>query len=758
MPLSLETCLKDLGRTLVVCAGAALLCLGAGAVRADDPLNVLPGPDTFVHLAADEMAHDDAAQRVIATGHVEFIYDERVLKADRVEYDLVREIVTAHENVVLMEQNGDVHFMDTLEMTRDMKDGYARALRSTLADGSRFWAAEGNRAGGQYVVMKQATYTPCELCKIDPTRRPQWQIRADQVVHDNGDKSITYQNAWMEMWGVPMMYVPYFSHPDGTIQQKSGFLTPIMSLTSQNGANVTGRYYWAIDPTRDATFETQVFSKQSPRLAGEYRQRFNRADLVSRASFTYAERRDSVAGDVVTIDQDLRGHFETTARWDIDDKWRAGADLAVASDEQYLRQYDITSADVLENQLYVERFENRDYATARLMAFQDLRTSDRRSDQPNILPEIESFFYGDPGDVFGGRWKIDASALGLERSDEGDDVTRLSTTASWQRRHIADMGLVTTFDTALRGDWYHAISRESGSETDKNATRLIPYGQVTSSYPLVKPMPGADMVIEPIAALTLIPRQDPDTDVPNEDSQDSQLDASNLFEPSRFPGLDRVEDLSRVTYGVRTSLNGHDGGLTEVFLGQSYRLDDRMMGDVPANSGLTDRASDYVGRVKYVAPKYFTFDYGFQLSGEDLRSVRHEIDQSFSSGPFALNTRYLYAEPIEGVGVDESREQFQAYGSYKFYEDWQFRAGANYDLGADPGLRKTVFGLDYLGQCLTFSATLNRNLTSEASGESGSELMLRIGFKNLGEFETSGISVGGGRENTSDNTSGLPVN
>lgn len=752
-------------------AGASVLALAApayadGFVRAPvavpaqtmAPLSRVP-----VNFWADTLTHDDQNQMVVAIGHVDFVHQGRRLEADEVRYDLAREVVTAYRNVVLTETNGDVHRVDQLEMTRDMRDGYVQALRTTLADGSRFTAKTGTRKNGRVIVMKDATYTPCEPCKLDPTRPPLWQLRAAKVTHDNVDKTVVYNNARLEVAGVPVAYTPYFSHPDGTITQKSGFLSPTFKLDSQNGTSVGARYYWAIDPSRDATFGSEFYTGQAPRLLGEYRQRFDDAQILLEGSATYSERTDRSGVDTFTVDNELRGHAKIKALWDMNDQWRSGVDIQAASDEQYFRQYDILSADVIDNQIYAERFDGRDYASFRALAFQDMRTSDRNTDQPNILPEIESTFFGDPGDVLGGRWRLDASALGLERSGSGDDLTRVSSAVSWQRRDVLPLGLVTQVDTAVRADAYYAIDRdeEDAARSDKTKTRLFPIVNAQVSYPLVKPMETVDILFEPIAAVTIVTNQDEDDSIPNEDSQDIQLDTSNLFEPNRFPGLDRVEDLSRVTYGGRLGVNAADGSGAEFFLGQSYRFQDDD-NPFPHNSGLATQQSDIVGRVRLTYQDRMSLDYGFQLGDEDLESVRHELDHSMNFGPFSLNTRYLYAKAIEGIGIQGRRQQIQSYGVYKWTDEWQTRAGANYDLGEDDGLRKALLGMDYLGQCVTLSATAQRNLINESTGESSTELFFRIGLKNLGEFQTSGISLSStaadeDMQDEDDQIKGLPV-
>lgn len=715
-----------------------------------------------VDFVADNLVHDDVAQIIIASGNVEFTHEGRNLKADRVSYDMTKDTVTATKNVVLTEKNGDVHLTDELQLTDDMKSGYVRTLRTTLADGSRFTAKSGERVDGRLIVMHDATYTPCDPCKLDPSKPPVWQLRAATVTHDNVENTIGYKSARLEMWGVPVMYTPYFYHPDGTVTQKSGFLTPTLKLDSQNGTSVGTRYYYALDPSRDATFELEAYTKQAPRVLGEYRQRFQNAEILLDGSTTYSERIDSVGDEDITIDAAMRGHLEGQGRWDMTDKWRSGFDFNLASDDQYFRQYDVTAEDVIENQIYAERFDNRDYASIRALAFQDLRTSSRSTDQPNILPQIETSFLGEPGDILGGRWSVNASALGLERSGSGADMMRTSLEGGWEGRYITGFGLVTTAEAAVHGDAYYAADRvqsqiDPNASDDKTKMRAYPIAQVTTSMPFVKPMQTAELLFEPIAAVTLVTNQN-QGDMPNEDSQDIQLDSSNLFDRSRFPGYDRVEDLSRVTYGARTGVNWHDGSLAEVFLGQSYRFqnDDNPF---PENSGLASQQSDFVGRIKFGYQNLFTLDYGFQLGNEDFESVRHELDNSISLGRFSINNRYLFAKEIQGIGINQSREQIQSYASMKLDDEWVLRAGANYDFGENSGLRKSLLGIDYLGQCLTFSATAQRSLTNDSTGESGAELMLRLGLKNLGEFQTSGIALGQSSSSTtsSEDIKGLPA-
>jgi LPS-assembly protein len=595
--------------------------------------------------------------------------------------------------------------------------------------------------------MREASYTPCEVCEKNPDRPPVWQITADKVTYFEDEHRISYHDAKFEIFGTPIAWTPYFSHPDGTIKQKSGFLTPHFGYDSELGAVIENNYYWAIAPDKDLTFGAIMMTEELPVMLAEYRQRWSDAMIELEGSITESSRNDRVAGKEIIQDDEVRGHFSGTALWNINDLWRAGFDLELTSDDQYLRQYDFSSEDVLENELYLERFSGRNYAAGRLLAFQDVRVREERvEDQPNVLPEVVASFYGEPDRTLGGRWHVEASALGLHREGNEEDVNRAVLSADWERRFVSDTGLVANINVMGRGDVYNTrdrnVSRSADSGESNSVTETRSFGHVhtAASYPVAKPLENAQIMIEPKAALTLAPKIDNDDDIPNEDSQDVQIDANNLFEPNRFPGLDKVEDGSHATYGVKTGVYGYGGSHADVFVGQSYRFDDDN-NPFPRGSGLSRQESDIVGQLSAKYKESFGAYYRFQTDSDDFTSQRHEVDSYAKWRRFDLQGRYLYARALEGTEIDDSREQVQGWAGFRLTDNWRIRSMALHDLGSDPGLRKAELGLDYLGQCVGFSGTYSRELTSDASGDSGTEIMFTVSLKNLGEFKTSAISI-----------------
>ncbi len=716
-----------------------------------------------VDLQADKLVHNKDGQSVTASGKVVLKQEGKMIKADKIIYNLQEDTVIAVGNVVFVDKTGDKHFAEKFEFNDALKNGFVQGLKSYLVDGSRFTASSGRQTqGGDKVIMKDAHYTPCEIGigSNDKGFRnsPLWQIRASKIIHDKSKKRVDYNNARFEVKGMPVVYLPYFSHPDGSVKRKSGFLMPKAGYKSNLGGFIEGRYYWSIAPEKDLTVGLMAMTQEAPMLSTQWRQRWSNASLDAKGSFTYSGRTDREGSIEVGKPDELRGNLKVNGLWDINNKWRSGIKIDLTSDDQYLRQYNLNYSNVLQNELYVERFSGRNYAAARMLAFQDIRINNAQSninygDQPNVLPEVEARFIGEPNNIpfLSGRWSLYTSLLGLVRDNNGQDINRAHSALEWQRRFISNTGFTSNIEANIQGSIYK-INDQVGYDVDNTIkrseikTRAFAYINAESSYPLAKTFKETQtqMIIEPLISLTLSPNIDTNK-IPNEDSQDLQIDALALFEPNRFSGVDGVEDRSHISYGMRTGIYGTDGSYGNLFIGQSYRFEND---DNPfdVGSGLSEQSSDIVGEVKANYKGGYQLDYRFQLDNDKLSPQRQELTASLKLSDLTLSSNYLYAKAIEGSIDIKTREQINNSASYYINDRWRLFGSARHDLGDNSGLRNANIGVDYTGQCISLSLTGQRNLTDNSSGNSGTEIFFRIGLKNLGEFKSSGFQLGSGNQ------------
>jgi LPS-assembly protein len=707
-----------------------------------------------VDLEADQFIYDQGENTITALGNVNVVQGEYQLNADEIIYILNDDFAYAQGNVSMEDGQGDIYYADRIELKDKMRQGIVSDLAATLQDGSRLWASAAVRKSPDIHVLEDAKYTPCKACDNDPDKTPPWSIAASEVKRDAETATISYEDATFEAWGVPIAYIPYFSHPDGTITQKSGFLSPLIGFGSDYGFNAMVPYYWAISPSADMTAGLRVFSDENPQLNLEARKRFENAYLGTEASITYSDMLETLNGNTFNDGKELRGHFRGEALWNINKKWRAGAEVYLASDEQYLDKYDIDDRDVLENTAYVERFDDRDYAKVEVLAFQDLRT-DLNVDQPAALPLATLSFMGAPNSFAGGRFNLRGSFLSLYRDGNEQDVNRASTTLAWQRQDILPGGMTSQLDIQLRGDAYYTSDSnlakvDPNADSDITDTRFIPTVNLELGYPLKKNVSMGQIRIKPMVGITARADIDNDSDIPNEDSQDAQLDASNLFEIDRFPGLDRVEDKAHVNYGFQAGFYGDNGDEFSAFLGQSYRLDDE---DNPflVGSGLETQESDIVGQVNAsINNGRHNLNYRFALDGGDLYSKRHEIYGSTKIKQTELSAIYLFEKGQGGTEFTQSREQIRGAITQKINDNWRIQASALYDLGNQSGLRESQLGLSYDDDCYGVSIFVERDLVSDESGADDTTVLARFRLKNLGEFETTAFSSSDDNETVDD--------
>jgi len=312
-----------------------------------------------VLIRADKMTYDTNTNVVSAEGNVEITYGERTLIADRLTYNQQTRIVIAQGNATLREANGTTISGNRIEVTDDMRDGIIDSLNIVLAGRGRLAAAKATRTDGKVMTLEKAVYTTCKPCKEDPEKPPTWQIKAFRVIYNQEKARVEYEDAFFEVFGVPVAYLPYFSHADPEAPRQSGFLVPGVGHSSDLGYFLEVPYYFALDPSYDLLLAPVYTEEDGPLLKGEWRQRTETGAYNIQASGRYGQSRNRFGAE--TGDDTLQGHVFGSGNFQIDEVWRWGYNAELTSNDTYLKRYDISSLDRLQNNLFVEGIDGRSY-------------------------------------------------------------------------------------------------------------------------------------------------------------------------------------------------------------------------------------------------------------------------------------------------------------------------------------------------------------------------------------------------------------
>lgn len=709
---------------------AVALALQASLAAARAQTAPLHTVDELVLFRADRITYDPGREVITADGNVEISYKNQTLKADVLIYDQRSDKVTAKGHVVLIDKGGNTLFAAAAVLSDELRNGIAEKVGILLSDRSRLAATAGIRREGVETTLVKAVYSPCDLCEKNPNRAPLWQIKARRVIQDHEAQEIIYHHARFEFYGVPVAYTPYLQHPDPAVKRKTGVLVPSVGTDSELGTVVTVPIYWAIADSYDATFTPIYTSKEGFVLRGEFRQRLRRGAYKFDGSITRVDERDDQ--NQKTGRRDWRGHLFGEGVLDFNPTWRGGFNLQRVSDDTYLRRYNISDLNRLENRLYMEGIRGRSYLTANAYLFQDLRAGTPRGISPLVAPEIVGYYAFNVPHL-GGRVAFGGSFLSLTRR-VGPDLHRLSASAEWQRVFIADNGQELTAFAFARGDLYvtndvNISGLPSGPDNSTTVGRVLPSMGALWRWPFARKAGRMTQVIEPIVQVVYNGNGGNPEKIPNEDGPSVEFDSSGLFEVNRFPGLDRWDDGPRIDYALRALVYWPKGGTVEGLLGHSYRLVEHS--PFAPNSGLDRQSSDVVGHIVVAPVPGLRLAHRFRLDKSRWSYARNET--SFSFNYWRLSGGVLYSRATADLAAISSitRAAVTASATAVLTKFWTLRASTQRDLTND----RTVFreiSLRYVNECIEFGVAYRRDFTRDRDVQPADSITIQFRLTHLG--------------------------
>ncbi len=735
-------------RTLRLVALAVLLACGlAGGANAQLGQivtgNGTHGPpisrDQPVTFTADQVEYDRDRAVVTATGHVEAWQNGHVIRADKMTFDRNTNVAAASGNVVLLEPDGQVLFSNYAELSEGMRNAVLDGMRAILAENGRLAANGARRTEGKINELSKVVYSTCNLCKTDPTRPPLWQIRALDAVQDLEHKRISYQDATLLMDGIPVAYFPYLEHPDPSVKRASGLLIPSIGSSSHIGQFVSVPYYIVLDDQSDVTVTPMLTTQAGPQLNLAYRRRFNDGTL-------------SVDGSAGYLDNSLQGTIFAKGRFNYDDTWRYGFDIARASSSDYVRDFRLNriigNPDLLTSQIYLEGFGEGAYTRLDAKFYQGLVNTITDSRLPFVLPRYQYSFFGEP-DAWGGRLQVNAGAFNVLRTD-GTNTQRANLTLDYQRPfagRLGDLWAVTLHTDVAAYNATDLNLQPNYSTLDSNSTaRALPQAAVDFRWPFARDS-GAwgSQIIEPIAQLIVAPQVGDSQfrTIPNEDSLDLEFTDQNLFGFNRFPGIDRLEG------GVRANAALHgawllNGTSFDALVGQSYRTT-KDNNFAPA-SGLHDTVSDIVGRATFAPTDWFDVTYRTRLDHKSLNTRMADALASVGGPKLRITGGYIYTTydpyqfydvapppPTNNSTLYYTPRNEITLGASTSWGSYRASAYARRDLATN---QMVAVGLDaaYEDECFIFDIRFNRRYTSYNGDSGASTILFQLTFKTIGQF------------------------
>ena len=786
-------------QVLFVCLIACSIAFNAGPVMAQGSPGRPGSPQTFkgkqtdlgkilkppsmdktepMLLQADQMIYDNENNRVTAKGNVEIYYGNYTLLADQVIYDRNANTLAARGNVRIKDPEGAIITSNQMTLTDDFRDGFIDALRLVTKDDTRIVAETASREAGNVTVFKNGWFTPCKPCVDNPDKPPTWRIRAKTIIHRKDEATITYRNAFFDLFGVPIVWAPYFQSADPTVKRKSGFLMPQYTQSGRLGTTFTVPYYFALGDSYDFTFIPMFTTKAGQLLQGSWRQQLANGGYRIDLHGVFDDGTFTMPGG-----EDFRGSIETQGKFALNPYWAWGWDITAQTDSTFNRFYGIkTELDTEEiSQVYLEGLHDRNYASMRFYDTRDLTKPAVPGSNAIVYPIID-YDYIVKQPIIGGELSFNSNVMALTNDNAttltnnvGTDSDRAIVQASWRRQIIDGIGEVFTPFANLRGDVYEVNNFIDPVENSKENGAILRGNAVAGAeyrYPFIATTGSVAHVFEPIAQIIARPATVGinQSEIPNEDANSLVFDDTLLFDIDKFSGYDRIETGTRANVGGRYTAQLPSGAYARVVFGESYQIAGENSFDLAEfqNSGLATSASDYVGGLYLQAARYLSLTAQTRFNHDTFEVMRTDLGATANVGPIDMLVNYADVAP-EAVSLSNSTEpvciststtncvvcppgsaattannltscvptrdqEILGRGTLNLTNAWALLGAVRYDIG-NAQLISDGVGLQYQNDCLIVAVTYTQSNIQEQDIHPDQRVMVNLSLKYLGTYQ-----------------------
>jgi LPS-assembly protein len=394
---------------------------------------VITTPPSGVPVRFESKQQEKHGEVYSLTGDVRIEYKDYILTADKVSYNRETGDAEADGHVRLQGgRNNELILADHGKLNFELETGRfenvtgsigrqpsasKKKLVYTTANPFLFTGRVLIKEGPERYQVVQGTMTSCLLPD------PDWRIHSSLIRMNYGVAKA--KNSYFTLLGVPILYLPYVTHPVDADARQSGLLLPVAGTSSTKGTIVGESIYLVINRSMDATFGAQYFSKRGWSPSGDFRYRGRGEDFIN-ARFTALWDRGLAPDYVNQGGQDIV--FSGRRDFDLDERTRAVATGEYLSSFVYREAFAESFALAVASQVTSSAFvTHNDAGRSASLSFDRYQNFEGTSQVGNTfntpqirilhVPSLDFNTIDQPLRGTPVRWSVDSSAAGLSRSE-----------------------------------------------------------------------------------------------------------------------------------------------------------------------------------------------------------------------------------------------------------------------------------------------------------------------------------------------------
>ena len=571
----------------------------------------------------------------------------------------------------------------------------------------------------------KSVFTLCDY--REGNKCPPWSLQASNMEHDKKSKTIYYDNAVIKFYDLPIFYTPKLSHPDPTVDRRSGFLPPSFSNSKNLGSGIKVPYYWTVGKDKDFTLTTKLFSTENPLYLGEYRHALNNSNLILDFGYTKGYNKTSstkIAGE--------KSHFFSKFTKNFISKNNSENNLEVSlqevSNDKYLKLYKIETnlveyeKDILENSLNFTH-ENEDLFFGLNASIYENLKENYNDKYEYILPDVvlsknlfSSLEYGSAD--FQSNFKI-----------HNYDTNKISkffvNDIDWKSKNlIYDSGIKSGLVAKLKNINYES-NNISDFKSDPTSELFGAIGYTAELDLFKKTVNNYSHFLKPKALLRYAPGH------MRKEENGLRLNHFNVFD------IDRLNTTTNFESGMSSTL-GFDYKIKK--LDQEFNfsggqiINQKENKNMPSTSSLDEKLSDFIGAANINYNKNLKFSYNFSLDQNYKDLNYNEIGGNLNFNPINFDFNYLQEKKHIGnqkyikAGINLINSTNGVF-SAQTKRNLVTNSSEYYDLS-----------YEYINDCLKAGLIYRREFYHDSELESQNSLMFKITLVPFGNINTPSIN------------------
>tara|TARA_B000000532_G_scaffold243717_1_gene240609 strand:+ start:948 stop:3044 length:2097 start_codon:yes stop_codon:yes gene_type:complete len=660
--------------------------------------------DQQVKILAEEIFVQENKETIEAKGNATAIGEKGLeINSDLLIYNEKENKIEAIGNVTYNDLEGNTFYFNKLTTDNEIINLNGTNAKARLDDGSRLVGSNLIKKE-ELTVLTNTEYTPCLENDYLIKNCPGWKLKSNKIYQNNKSKTIHYDHARIHLFNIPVFYLPYFSHPDPSVDKRSGLLMPTVETDQNLGDSLSIPVFYNIKSNLDLTFTPTIQTKSNNFYSFNYRQLNQIGNLNIDASIDDNDDKSGTSNHIF-IDSKINNPFGSLR-----------LNLQKTNNDTYMRKNKINRLTILNSGFnFGKSFENS-YLNIKAVGYQHLTRAE--GDQWEYFYPKATYRIGAIKDeLFGGNLSLD-NEFYYKKSLNNSYTSLASTQADWRKKEIhRNTGLVFDNEANFR---VVSISNDNKASKDTDNVRFYPQVSTSITLPMFKSSQRLNQTITPVIMPILAPY--------NNYTDRSGISNSNIFSSNRSTSITEWESGPRINYGVHWFIEDDNNKSARFTIGQSYRINKNSSDTFEELSNYFFNNSGSIGN------NYINNSVVIDRKNIDIRS----ISMNTYSEIFNLKLKVDY-DYTSGKYSGSTNEQIAIGGEYNIADNFHLKFTGTKDIDSNKNVGYQ-YGLLYEDNCLGVDLNYYRDLTIDRDIKESDGYSFTVVLKPFGSTRSYGKS------------------